>query len=85
MAIERADTEDGEAASLYDKLETSSRPLPTPNAWARMQQHCIGINGTFFNTHRMLAQYYSNAYFPRYLPKKPSPSRPICGSRHNIL
>jgi starch phosphorylase len=30
-----------------------------------MQQHCIGINGTFFNTHRMLGQYFSNAYFPQ--------------------
>ena len=22
------------------------------------------MNGTFFNTHRMLAQYFSNAYLP---------------------
>jgi hypothetical protein len=29
-----------------------------------MQQHCIGINGCFFNTHRMLGQYFNNAYFP---------------------
>ena len=29
-----------------------------------MQQHCIAMNGTFFNTHRMLAQYFSNAYLP---------------------
>ena len=29
-----------------------------------MQRHCIAINGTFFNTHRMLGQYVSNAYFP---------------------
>ena len=36
-----------------------------PSAWARMQQHCIGINGTFFNTHRMLGQYFLNAYFPQ--------------------
>ena len=30
-----------------------------------MQQHCIGINGSFFNTHRMLGQYFYNAYFPQ--------------------
>jgi starch phosphorylase len=30
-----------------------------------MQQHCIGINGSFFNTHRMLGQYFANAYFPQ--------------------
>jgi starch phosphorylase len=36
-----------------------------PNAWSRMQQHCIAINGTYFNTHRMLAQYFTNSYFPQ--------------------
>jgi hypothetical protein len=35
-----------------------------------MQQHCIGINGTFFNTHRMLGQYFSNAYFPQISPQE---------------
>jgi starch phosphorylase len=30
-----------------------------------MQQHCIGINGSFFNTQRMLGQYFTNAYYPR--------------------
>jgi starch phosphorylase len=65
-AIDDAEDEDGEAASLYDKLENSIAPLyARPNAWARMQQHCIGMNGTFFNTHRMLAQYFNNAYFPQ--------------------
>jgi len=65
-AIDDADTEDGEAASLYDKLEGSIAPLyARPNAWARVQQHCIGVNGTFFNTHRMLGQYFYNAYFPQ--------------------
>jgi starch phosphorylase len=65
-AIDDADDEDGEASSLYDKLENKIAPLyARPNAWARVQQHCIGINGTFFNTHRMLGQYFSNAYFPQ--------------------
>jgi glycogen phosphorylase len=65
-AIDDADNEDAEAASLYDKLENSIAPLyAKPNAWARMQQHCIGINGEFFNTHRMLGQYLMNAYFPQ--------------------
>jgi starch phosphorylase len=73
-AIERADTEDGEAASLYDKLENLIAPLyQRPSAWARMQQHCIGINGTFFNTHRMLGQYFSNAYFPQISPEEAVP------------
>lgn len=65
-AIDDADTEAAEAQSLYDKLENSIAPLyQRPMAWARMQQSCIAMNGTFFNTHRMLAQYFLNAYFPQ--------------------
>ena len=65
-AIDDAENEDAEAASLYDKLENSIAPLyAKPNAWARMQQHCIGMNGVFFNTDRMLGQYFTNAYFPQ--------------------
>jgi glycogen phosphorylase len=64
-AIEDAEDESGEAASLYDKLENQIAPLyARPSDWARMQQHCIGINGSFFNTHRMLGEYFTNAYFP---------------------
>jgi starch phosphorylase len=64
-SIDDAETEDLEAASLYDKLERRIAPMyANPSAWSRMQQHCIAINGTFFNTHRMLAQYFGNAYFP---------------------
>jgi starch phosphorylase len=64
-AIEDADTEAAEAASLYTKLEKSIAPMyANPTAWAAMQRHCIAMNGTFFNTHRMLAQYEINSYFP---------------------
>jgi starch phosphorylase len=64
-AIENGETEEAEANSLYNKLEKVVAPLwANPNAWARLQQHCIGINGTFFNTQRMLSQYITNAYFP---------------------
>ncbi len=64
-AIEDGETEAAEANSLYEKLERRIAPLyANPNAWAKMQQHCIGINGTFFNTHRMLGQYFANAYYP---------------------
>jgi starch phosphorylase len=65
-AIENAATEAGEAASLYDKLEKQIAPLyANPTAWATMQRHCIAVNGSFFNTHRMLQQYITNAYFPK--------------------
>jgi starch phosphorylase len=73
-AIDKTDDEDAEAASLYDKLENLVAPLyQRPSAWARMQQHCIGVNGTFFNTHRMLGQYFSNAYFPQITPEEAVP------------
>lgn len=64
-AIEDRDNEAEEASSLYEKLENSVAPLfADRDAWSRMQQHCIAMNGSFFNTHRMLAQYFGNAYFP---------------------
>lgn len=64
-AIEDGETEAEEAASLYDKLENSIAPMyGNPAAWAAMQRHCTAINGSFFNTHRMLAQYFGNSYYP---------------------
>jgi starch phosphorylase len=65
-AIEDGETEAAEAASLYEKLEHSVAPMyANPTAWAEMQRHCIAVNGSFFNTHRMLAQYFGNSYFPQ--------------------
>ena len=65
-AIDDGDSDALEAASLYDKLENKIAPMyARPNAWARMQQHCIAMNGSFFNTDRMLGQYFANAYFPQ--------------------
>jgi starch phosphorylase len=34
-----------------------------PNAYAEVMRSAISINGSFFNTQRMLSQYLSNAYF----------------------
>ena len=65
-AIDDGDSDAAEASSLYDKLEQNIAPMyAKPNAWARMQQHCIAMNGSFFNTDRMLGQYFANAYFPQ--------------------
>jgi glycogen phosphorylase len=74
-AIEDAETEDAEAASLYTKLESSIAPMyANPAAWAVMQRHCIAINGAFFNTHRMLSQYFANSYCsPSTLPSTAEP------------
>jgi len=56
-----------EADSLYQKLEINI--LPTyyhrQNQWINIMRHCIAINASFFNTHRMVLQYVSNAYLYR--------------------
>jgi starch phosphorylase len=63
------DDEASEAAALYDQLENSIAPtFADKSRWAELRRHCIGMNGTFFNTHRMLGQYVSNAYFPASAP-----------------
>ena len=63
--IENCEDEAAEAERLYDKLENEVAPLHADRTrWAEMRRHCIAINGSFFNTHRMLGQYVSNAYFP---------------------
>ncbi len=69
-AIEDHDEEHGESESLYNKLENQIAPLyyQQPDAWARMMRTCIAINGSFFNTHRMIGQYVAHAYFPDRYP-----------------
>jgi starch phosphorylase len=64
-AIPDFDDEAAEADALYTKLERQIAPLyANKAAWAEMQRHCIAMNGTFFNTQRMMRQYVENAYFP---------------------
>jgi starch phosphorylase len=58
---------DIEIASLYDKLERVILPLyySHSDGYAEVMRSAIAINGSFFNTQRMVAQYVSNAYYPR--------------------
>ena len=35
-----------------------------PFAYAEVMRSAIAINGSFFNTQRMVEQYVRNAYFP---------------------
>lgn len=58
---------DIEIASLYDKLEGVILPkyYSHPDAYAEVMRSTSALNGSFFNTQRMLAQYVSNAYYPR--------------------
>ena len=53
-----------EAASLYDKLEKVILPLyyREPDKFAEVMRSAIVLNGSFFNTQRMIEQYVRNAY-----------------------
>ena len=58
--------ESGELASLYEKLEEIILPLfyGRPPAYTEVMRSAIALNGSFFNTQRMVAQYVTNAYYP---------------------
>jgi starch phosphorylase len=53
-----------DALSLYDKLERIIIPLfyQDHDRFVDVMRHCIVINGSFFNTHRMVQQYVIKAY-----------------------
>jgi starch phosphorylase len=61
---DRAALDARHAASLYDKLERVVLPCfyHDPERFIRVMRSAIALNGAFFNTHRMLAQYLLNAY-----------------------
>jgi starch phosphorylase len=54
----------GEAESLYDKLENVILPLyyNERQKYLEVMLHAIAINGSFFNTQRMVQQYVTDAY-----------------------
>ena len=65
-AIDDHDRPEEEADSLYSKLEQKILPLYYKDqpGWRKLMQSTIAMNGSFFNTQRMLEQYISNAYYP---------------------
>jgi starch phosphorylase len=54
-----------EIHSLYHKLEHVVLPLfyQRPTAFVEVRRSAIALNGSFFNTQRMVFQYLRNAYF----------------------
>jgi len=60
-----------QATSLYRKLEEIIIPMfyNRPAEYARVMRSAIAVNGSFFNTQRMLYQYENNAYYPGTLAK----------------
>jgi starch phosphorylase len=52
------------AAALYDKLEQKVVPCfyQDRDRFMEIMRHAIALNGAFFNTQRMMVQYFHNAY-----------------------
>jgi glycogen phosphorylase len=65
-AIPDEETQEEEVAGLYERLESTVLPLyhHRPEEWRKLMRSTIALNGSFFNTHRMLQQYIANAYYP---------------------
>ncbi len=55
-----------DANEIYIKLERVILPLyyGLPFAYAEVMRSAIALNGSFFNTQRMVGQYVRHAYFP---------------------
>jgi starch phosphorylase len=64
-ALPASAEEQSDVEMMYDKLENTILPLYKNNRdqYLNIMMHCIALNGSFFNTHRMLQQYVLNAYF----------------------
>jgi starch phosphorylase len=60
------------ATSLYRKLEELILPLfyRDRDGFINVMQHCIALNGSFFNTQRMVQEYAMKAYFFGFSPIK---------------
>jgi glycogen phosphorylase len=56
-----------ELATLYDKLEREILPMfyGRPQRYTEVMRYAIALNGSFFNTQRMVQQYMANAYMLR--------------------
>jgi starch phosphorylase len=61
---DRNSSDDADASALYDKLEQTVVPLyyGDPDGYARVRRNAIALNGSYFNTQRMVEQYALGAY-----------------------
>lgn len=62
---DQPDDRSQDARSLYTKLEGRIVPMfyGDRNRFIEIMRHAIALNGSFFNTQRMLQQYVVKAYF----------------------
>ena len=56
-----------DAATLYDKLERTVLPLfygytDDPRGWIKVMKGAISTNASYFNSHRMMRRYATEAY-----------------------
>ncbi|MEW6331231.1 MAG: alpha-glucan family phosphorylase [Pseudomonadota bacterium] len=59
--------DDGDAHALYDKLEQVVLPLyygysNDPGGWIKVMKGAISKNASYFNSHRMMRRYVTEAY-----------------------
>jgi len=62
-----AGADDGDARALYDKLEQVVLPLyygysNDPGGWIKVMKGAISKNASYFNSHRMMRRYATEAY-----------------------
>jgi starch phosphorylase len=64
--LEPDEDQSKDASEIYLKLERVILPLyyGLPFGYAEVMRSAIALNGSFFNTQRMVTQYMRNAYFP---------------------
>jgi starch phosphorylase len=62
--VSAADQDHADAEALYHQLESAVLPCfyEHPDRWGEVMRNAIAINGSFFNTHRMIEQYRVLAY-----------------------
>lgn len=74
-----------ELASLYEKLERIILPMfySEPQTYAQIMRSAIAVNGSFFNTQRMVSQYLLNAYGPEC--KNPRQEEVLSDAERSVL
>jgi starch phosphorylase len=60
----RKDTSEQDASAIYDKLENTIIPMfyDDREQYIRIMLYALALNGSFFNTQRMLQEYLLKAY-----------------------
>jgi starch phosphorylase len=58
----------GDAEALYEKLENTVIPAYYDNRehWKQMMRYAIALNGSYFNTHRVVREYCERAWGIRF-------------------